>query len=295
MGIGEQSSVSTQTQDIAQIFNNWKSFGDGTWGYDTTNKWIYNTKNSSYFTGYYNPDGNYDSIELSFEAKTTDGDDDMIGSMIRFNADSSSTYSSYLFLLDRHDNGGGIGNGAYNGITKLNNNSFVQGNLTKLSVNPNIIWTRNTWQSYKFTAKGSTIEAYLDGTKVASTTDTSITSGSYGFVSYSQAYTYFRNITVTTLKTNTLAELVNSKTWQTEQINIVINYNNSLETLLQDTSCVDLFINNNIHYIGVGNDTNKSEIEQFIINIGNNGTFTQSSNIENATTEISDYIAQALK
>ena len=68
-----------------------------------------------------------------------------------------------------------------------------------------------------------------------------------------------------------------------------------MESLLQDANCAQLFVDNNIHYVGVGSDTNKSEIEQFVTDIGNNGTFTGSSDIENATTEISDYIAQILK
>lgn len=98
-------------------------------------------------TGYYDPDGNYENIELEFEARTTDWDDDMIGSMVRFNDLGENKYSSYLFLLDRHDNGGGIGNGTYNGINKVVNSAFVnENNLTKLSCNPNNRWSRNTWQ-----------------------------------------------------------------------------------------------------------------------------------------------------
>lgn len=110
MVIGDSNSVSSTTTKVDTIFSNWQSFGDGNWGYDSSNNWIYNTKNSSYITGYYDPTGDYENIELEFEAKTTDGDDDMIGSMIRFNSLGNNLYSSYFFTLDRHDNGGGIGN-----------------------------------------------------------------------------------------------------------------------------------------------------------------------------------------
>jgi len=292
-GTGSQSSINTQTQNVQTIFNTWKSFGDGNWGYNTSNKWIYNTKNSEQVTGYYDPNGNYDSIELSFQARTTDSDDDLMGSMVRFTENGTGVYTSYFFSLDRHDTTGkGLWNGAINGITKLNNSTFTQANLSKLSVNPSLRWTRSTWQSYKFTAKGSKIEAYLDGKLVASAVDSSITSGSYGFMSYSQAYSYYRNITVTTITANTLEQVVASKTWDAEGINVVINYNNSTETILLDESCKQLFIDNNIHYIGVGNDDNKAEVDEFVAAIGNKGTFTQSSDIENATTDIGAYIEQ---
>lgn len=110
MAIGENEAKDSTTTNVSQIFTNWKSFGDGNWGYDSRNNWIYNKKNSNYMTGYYEPNGNYENIELEFEAITTDGDDDMMGSMIRFNELENSKYSSYLFLLDNHDSNEGIYN-----------------------------------------------------------------------------------------------------------------------------------------------------------------------------------------
>lgn len=295
-GIGQQNTVNSATQNVATIFNKWKSFGDGKWGYSTSSKWIYNTYNSKKLTGYYDPNGNYETIELSFQARTTDADDDMIGSVIRFTENASEVYTSYMFLLDRHDpSGKGIWNGEFNGINKINNNSFGNSNLTKLSVNPNLRWTRNTWQTYKFTAKGSKLEAYLDGNLVASTTDDSITTGSYGFVSYSQAYTYFRNIVVTTVKSYTLTELIANKTWNSGETNIVINLDNSSELILQDETCIELFNANNIHYIGIGNDENRAEVEQFITNIQNRGMFEQSADMDNSITEIINYIEKLVK
>lgn len=295
-GLGEQNSINSATQDVATIFNKWKSFGDGKWGYNASNKWIYNTYNSTKLTGFYDPESNYETIELSFEARTTDSDDDMIGSAIRFTQNATEVYTSYLFLLDRHDSSGkGINNGEFNGITKLNNKSFSYANMEKLSVNPSLRWTRSKWQSYKFTAKGSKIEAYLDGQLVASAIDDSITTGSFGFVSYSQAYSYFRNIVVTTTKSYTLAELLANKIWDAERENVVVNINNSIEELLKQEEGIWLFNENNIHYIGVGNEVNKEEIEQFITNIGDKGTFTESSDMDNAIVEIVEYIEKIVK
>lgn len=110
MVIGDNEVKNTTTTNVTQVFTNWRSFGDGNWGYNSSGNYIYNTKNSEQMTGYYDPNGNYENIELEFDAITSDSDDDMIGSMIRFNSLGGNKYSSYLFLLDRHDNGGGINN-----------------------------------------------------------------------------------------------------------------------------------------------------------------------------------------
>ncbi|MNS91985.1 hypothetical protein D3C72_1260990 [compost metagenome] len=104
LGYGEQGYVNSEQQDMGTVFSSWGSFGDGTWSYNSSTKTISNSKNSSYFTGYYYPGGNYTDINLSFDAMTTDSDDDMIGAMIKFST-ASSKYTSYLYLLDRHDNG----------------------------------------------------------------------------------------------------------------------------------------------------------------------------------------------
>lgn len=103
IGIGEQGYVNTQTQDMGSIFNSWGSFGDGHWSYDSSTKIISNSFNSTQFTGYYYPNGNYTDIDFAFDAMTTDADDDFIGAMTRFS--TSNLYTSYLLILDRHDNG----------------------------------------------------------------------------------------------------------------------------------------------------------------------------------------------
>jgi hypothetical protein len=292
---GDSSSTSTTTTNVSTIFSSWKSFGDGNWGYSSSSNWIYNTKNSSYMTGYYDPTGNYENIELEFEAKTTDGDDDMIGSMIRFNSLGNNLYSSYLFLLDRHDNGGGVSNGAYNGINKVVNSVFTStSTLQKLSVNASKVWSRNTWQKYKFIAKGSTISAYLDGTLVGTTTDDSISSGTIGFVTYSQANTYFRNITMKTTKLRNLGEVIKNVQWD-ENNNIIINICNEDDTDLEDEQVINTFNENNIYYFALGNDTNKENIETFLENINNRGLYLNSSDIDASLNEVINYILEFLK
>ncbi len=295
-GIGQESHIETETTDMQTVFNSWTKFGDGNWGYDSNNKWIYNTKNSETMTGYYDPNGEYNDIDLEFEARTTDADDDMIGAMIRFNKNGTN-YNSYLFLLDRHDNGGGIINGAYNGINKIINQNLVnQNNITKLNVNAGLRWTRNAWQKYKFKVQNNKIEAFIDGALVASTTDNNIEKGTYGFLSYSQAYTYFRNIVLYTNKENTLEDIMNSIEWNEDEKNMIIRFNNEDEPLLDDEGIKDKFTRYNIHYMGVGSDTNKDRIENFLEYLEKKGNFIQGTlEDEEIYESIASYIEKVVK
>ena len=289
--IGERSSIDSETTDMSVVFNSWNSFGDGIWSYDSSTKMMRNSKNSNYFTGYYAPNENYTDIELNFNAKTTDSDDDMIGAMIRFN-DNSSKYTSYLFLLDRHDNGGGINNGAYNGLNKIENKSFSLSSITKLSVNSSLRWIRNTWQNYKLIAKGDKIETYIDNKLVASATDSSISSGTYGFLSFSQANTYFKDITIKTLKEYKLLEVLNKVNWTNDDINVVINLNNSSEPAIQTNELVDLFNNNNIYYLGVTTEDNKQEIAEFLNKINDRGKGIYSTDYDTYVQKITQFLTQ---
>ncbi len=295
IGTGEQGYVNSEATDMQEVFNSWEHFGDGNWSYDPTTKTVVNSKNSDYLTGYYFPNGNYDNLELSFNARTVDGDDDIIGAVIRFNKLSSTNYSSYLFLLDRHDNGGGINNGAYNGINRainISTNNF--GEISRLSVNSDLRWTRNTWENYKIIAKGDSITAYINDNLVASATDASITEGTYGFVCYSQANTYFKDIIVKTNKAYTLVELLEKQEWNMGDINIVINLNNNSEESLTDQKCIDIFNNNGIHYLGVGSSTNKTSTEDFLSKIGNRGKWLDSSDYNTYVSDIADYIEKLI-
>ncbi len=301
---GEKNYIDSNSTEMSEVFNNWNSFGNGHWSYQSSSKTILNSANQDRFSGYFYPEGQFDDIELSFNAMTTDSDDDMIGAMIRFNQNNSSSYSSYLFLLDRHDNGGGVSNGAFNGINKIINKNLAAagynygwnlGNyLTKLDGNNNIIWKRNTWQNYKLIAKGTTIKAYIDEILVASVTDSSIQSGTLGFLSLSQADTYFKDIVIKTEKSYTLSELVKNIEWTNHDINVVINLNNAVETSLSDNSLINYFNDGNIHYIGIGSDSNKSDTQNFINNINNRGIYLESTNYDNYMQKTIEYLSNIL-
>lgn len=190
---------------------------------------------------------------------------------------------------------GGINNGAYNGINKVINSPLSIANFTQLAVNPNWRWTRNVWQNYKFVADKNNISAYIDNTLVASIQDSSISSGSYGFLSYSQAYSYFKNVIIKSFKENTLTDIVNKVNWVQDDVNIVVNFNNSSVPLLQDQNCINTFNTKSIYYIGVTSSTNTQEVNTFVSKINNRGKYVDSSNYDASVTSIVDYLTSIFK
>lgn len=188
----------------------------------------------------------------------------------------------------------GVKGGEYNGLSKVINNTLAFGSFTKLSVNSNNVWTRNTWQHYELKAQGSTISAYLNNNLIASTTDSSIYSGTYGFLSYSQAKTYFKNVVVQTFHENSLTDIINNVNWLNDDVNVVINFNNSSEPLLQNQACINTFNNDSIYYIGVNSTTNQNEVNTFINNINNRGKYVDSSDYNTSINNIVNYLASIL-
>lgn len=185
--------------------------------------------------------------------------------------------------------------GAFNGINKIVNNQLYDlGYVTRLSCNPNNRWTRNRWQKYKFVAKGSTISAYLDGNLISQVTDTSISSGTVGFVSYSQAYNYFRNITIITTRLRALGEIINNVEWDSNEHNVIINVNNEIDSDLSEADVTNIMNTNKIYYFALGNEGNKEQIEQFLQNINNRGKYLESTDLETSAKEIANYLESVL-
>lgn len=233
IGIGDVAN--SNSEGFKSALTKWGKIGtatDANWYGSTTDSHIYSpdgsfvileSVNTNNYTGYYyiNEDGtvpSYKTIVLDVDMTTTNGDDDAMGLMIRFNKESTANYwTGYMLFLDRHDNGGGIGNGAANGLWRANNKQFsdtgLRSNSTKLVTNASIIWTRNKWQHYRFQAKDNRITVWrwntntsgiyeaTDSAIIFDYTDTSssaVTSGTYGFWCFSQAYAQFKNMVAVT-------------------------------------------------------------------------------------------------
>lgn len=146
----------------------------------------------------------------------------------------------------------------------------------------------------KYMAKGSTISAYLDENLISQTTDDSISSGTIGFVSYSQAYTYFRNITIITTRLRALGEIINNVEWDSNEHNVIININNEQDSDLSEKDVTNIMNINKIYYFALGSENNKDQIEEFLKNINNRGKYLESSNIETSAKAIAEYLKDVL-
>lgn len=291
LALGGEEIVQSNGEDAQTIFNTWGRVGyTGRWYYDANSKSIINSENTDNYTGfYYSKRMDYNEIELEYNNTTTDSDDDMMGCMIRFNRNANGTVTTYLFALDRHDNGGGIGNGAYNGLLKITGKSFAHGNVQVLQ-RINRVWTRNKWTKYRIVAKENNIKVYIDNQLVIDYTDNSapILEGSYGFFSYSQAYSRYKDIKGKGLKYYSLKEAIDITNWDKET-NCIININNDKEEDLTDEVAYKMH-KNKIHYIGVTTEEHKQEVNEFLPKILNRGTYVNSTDYEKMVDSIVEYV-----
>lgn len=296
IALGGEEIVQSNAEDAKTIFDTWGRVGyTGRWYYDANRKAIINSENTDNYTGfYYSKRMDYNEIELEYTNTTTDGDDDMMGCMIRFNRNSNGTVTTYLFALDRHDNGGGINNGAYNGLLKITGKSFAHGNVSVLQ-RVNKVWKRNEWTKYKIIAKENNIKVYIDDELVIDYTDNSapILEGSYGFFSYSQAYSMYKDIKGKGLRYYSLKEAIDITNWD-KDTNCIININNDKEEDLTDEVALKLN-EKKIHYIGVTTEEHKPEIDEFLPKIINRGKYVNNQDYEQMVNTIVEYVKKIKK
>jgi len=119
----EAGSMSSNSQDAATIFSTWTRIGyTGQWYYDSSSKSIINKENTDANTGFVFPGGKYGKITLSYNNYTNSSDDDVMGSLIRFNINADGTVTGYMFAID--------GGGMFRGLYKFVNASFTARNST---------------------------------------------------------------------------------------------------------------------------------------------------------------------
>lgn len=294
----EQTTVSTEMADAAEIFSSWGRIGwTGQWSYNSSTKTITNAENTDNFTGFYYPHSfKYRDIDFSYRNCTTDLDDDVMGAMVRFNRHEDGTVTTYVFSLDRGDYNSGIpqtqGGG---GFYKIVQKPFETASVTLLQ-GTDAVWTRNQWTKYRIVADGNHFEVYQDSTKIIDYTDTSnpIEEGSYGFFSYSQAYSMYKDITVVTENTLTFTELLRKTQWDEDSLHFLINLNESEEDFFSNEELKEEVTStlqaNEIHYIGWGRNTLQEITEEYVGENANRGTFIDSSNYTESIIKIADYI-----
>ncbi|SFR65026.1 OmpL47-type beta-barrel domain-containing protein [Anaeromicropila populeti] len=294
----QQTTVSTEMEDAADIFNKWGRIGwTGQWSFDSVEKVIKNAENTDNFTGFYYPNNfSYRDIDFTYYNNTTNADDDVMGAMIKFNRNADGTVTTYVFSLDRGDNGGGVqtqyGGG---GLYKIVNKPFEYTTVTLLQ-EVSAVWERNSWTRYHLVAKGNNIKVYQNEELLIDYTDNNnpIITGSYGFFSFSQPDAMYKDVTIVCENTQTLGEVLDTTVWSDNSARFIINLNDTLEEDLSDAGKRAAMVTKTkaagAHYIGWGTSVNQQQSLQFISENNKNGIFVDNGNYAASVIEIADYI-----
>lgn len=102
------------------------------------------------------------------------------------------------------------------------------------------------------------------------------------------------NISLTTLSARKLEDVLRESDFRENSIKAMVNVQDNINEQLTDPSSLGELltrtINDEIHFIGWGTDTNKNDFENFVLANNNNGMFTYNTNYTNAIEETAKYI-----
>ncbi|MBR9854494.1 MAG: hypothetical protein GYB37_07945, partial [Algicola sp.] len=112
--------------------------------------------------------------------------------------------------------------------------------------------------------------------------DTTHSSGSYGFYVHEQQNAYFKDINIEKLELRAFKDVLREPQWRNSALRFNVNLddaevadfdsNSDLSEILMRT------INEDIHYLGWGTNTNQAQFERFIVQNNNQGTFINRDN-----------------
>jgi gliding motility-associated-like protein len=283
----ERTTISSNSEDAADIFNNWVRWGynPGTWEFVDADKFIRRT-NNDYMAGFYDPV--FDSSNYTLEADiafTQGSDDDDMG--ITFGMENGPI-GSYLFNLsgavrgfttNEFKPGHGFASGLYK-ITKDDGSSNPQHYVQGLQSAENVIFdhtSTTTWYHFKIVVSGKNVKIYMDDALIINYTADQEIGGSYGFFSNSQPYATFKNIEVTSLSLKKFKDVLREPQWRNGAMRFNVNLDDQeVADFDNDQDLAEILmrtINENIHYIGWGLNDNKSQFERFVQQNNDQGTF----------------------
>lgn len=325
--------VDSNAFDASEIFNNWGRVGaTGNWHLDPvkdkqgqTKNAIINYENTTGCTGFYNPTA-FDSSKTIFEfdANSTNGDDDLMGAMFRFNVTSGDDSNNNnkkvtTYMLITYEGNYGYmsySNASLNGLFKVTDELFndkredIPRNIKTLALNQGVAWVRgndsNNWyKRYRVVADGPNIKVYVqewynkaitsDWKLVIDYTDPDpILTGSYGVFACSQPYTTFTNITATTSDEKSFSQSLMETNWRDDSLRFVINVEDKLNTEFTTepmaSEILSRTLNDNINFVEWGQNSNKTAMTNFIKRNNGNGTFITNTSYSKSLDETVVYI-----
>ena len=328
--LGDLDNLVSGSVNLSEAVNSWRTIGAPTWAVTSDGQQIYSSVPGGngwpnwWGTGLINPNEKafkINSFALDFTLASsgylhegpcffvTQNDDGTLNGYF-FNVSMHTVYSGvYVCCLWKFDHynlnqsfSSGInsfmwcapyhGNGNMSRWTPGGGASYGNNSFTCLAQ-----WTGYANGQYHVVAKDGNITIELDGNTVVDINDTTYTEGTYGFWGNNceqRDSMYIKDVSIRTFVIPTLEELLQDITWSNDINNIIINFSNSNEVSLDNTSTVDTFNNYGINYLAISTEENKSSIESFIEKINNKGEYIDNTNYDDYMQKIIDYLLNIL-
>ncbi|MDC6364897.1 MULTISPECIES: gliding motility-associated C-terminal domain-containing protein [Flavobacteriaceae] len=129
----------------------------------------------------------------------------------------------------------------------------------------------------KISRKGGGGSAGTDWIEAFDISDSTHSQGSYGFYVHEQSGAYFKDINIEKLELRAFKDVLREPQWRNSALRFNVNLDDAeVADFDVDSDLSEILmrtINENIHYIGWGTDTNKAQFERFVVQNNNQGTF----------------------
>jgi hypothetical protein len=310
----KQTVISTGDEDSTSSFNGWPNYPNlsGNWKYNEKDGIIFSRENSSW-TGYWNPvetsnlEMEVSLIQRDSEYQTSPSiDDDGMGITFNMNVkDDATNLKNYQFYAYMTDGGGAYLPGLYkkefdksiwyNRINPCEAELLVQDN-----------WLRQEGKKYsiRIEVQGGTIVVYKKDEGQTEYVETlryvdpePLSGGGYGVFTDSQAYGYFSDIRIKSDSKRRFSDVIREPSWRSSAERFVVNVDDEkigdFEDEMKLSEILYRTLNEDIHYIGWGNDDNIDQANAFIEDNNNMGTFVNRDDTAYAEgiDKIATYIA----
>jgi gliding motility-associated-like protein len=129
----------------------------------------------------------------------------------------------------------------------------------------------------KVSRRGGGGDAGTDWIQSFDISDTTHPSGSYGFYVHEQQNAYFKDINIEKLELRAFKDVLREPQWRNSALRFNVNLDDlEVADFDSDTDLSEILmrtINEDIHYIGWGTNTNQAQFERFIVQNNDQGTF----------------------
>ena len=325
------NQLTSQTVNVDQIINSWQVIGADTW--TSTNGQIYSStgggqsKPAWWGTALIDPNG-YESQDYSSSFTMVSGGQLNEGVCFNVTRNSDGSLNGYFVSVCNHlnsecrlwrfdhytlDQAFDKGINAYmwchpsSHASKPDPNSWVVNHVSRTGNDSFTClagWTTNSSNvKYDISYKNGLITIKVNNAQVASVRDTKYQKGTYGFWGNNcemATYMYLRDIKISTVteQTKNFSEILREPDWREGSYKFLTYVDDKLNSDLSNASTygelITRLMNEGIHFLGWGTNTNKSQLENIVKLNDNKGFFTSNTSYTQAIQKTAEYIKSVL-